>query len=254
VDQTISVLDQLIQALGPTGVNQQGALGQFIHDVATTVGHNGPSFHTTITALGRALGDLSNDGPSITSILDNVGTFTSEAAKNDAAFSSFANDLASVSSEVAANSSDISTSLNNLQQILGQVTSFVNDNKSAIGSVLTNLEAFSQSVLSQQQALSSAFDLGGLVLQNLNQALVPSSSGHGYTLNIRYDPSLDTPAFVNAICGEEESRLLNIGLEQSKSDELNVACVASAALAQISPPPNANPGPNMSISALVPGS
>jgi phospholipid/cholesterol/gamma-HCH transport system substrate-binding protein len=253
VDQTISVLDQLIQALGPTGVNRQGALGQFVHDVATTVGHNGPSFHTTIAALGRALGDLSNDGPSITSILNNVGTFTNEAAQNDAAFSSFANDLASVSSVVAADSSDIGASLTNLQQILGQVTTFINHNKSAIGSVLTNLETFSQSVLSQQQALSSAFNLGGLTLQNLDQALVPAPGG-GYTLNIRYDPSLDTPAFVNEICGDEETRLLSIGLEQAKSDELNVACFASAALAQVAAPPDANQGPNLSLSALVRGS
>jgi phospholipid/cholesterol/gamma-HCH transport system substrate-binding protein len=253
VDQTISVLDQLIQALGPTGVNRHGALGQFIHDVATTVGHNGPSFHTTIAALGKALGDLSNDGPSITSILDNVGTFTSEAAKNDAAFSSFATDLASVSSLVAADSSDIGTSLTNLQQILGQVTTFINTNKAAIGSVLNNLETFSQSVLSQQQALSSAFSLGGLTLQNLDQALVPAPGG-GYTLNIRYDPSLDTPAFINAICGDEETRLLNIGVEQARSDELNVACFASAALAQVAAPPDANQGPNLSMSALVPSS
>jgi phospholipid/cholesterol/gamma-HCH transport system substrate-binding protein len=253
VDQTISVLDQLIQALGPTGADKSGALSQFIHDVATTVGHNGPSFHTTITALGKALGDLSNDGPSITSILDNVGTFTSEAAQNDAAFSSFANDLASVSSVIAADSSDIGTSLTNLQQILGQVTSFINNNKAALASVLTNLDTFSSTVLSQQQALSSAFNLGGLVLQNLNQALVPAPGG-GYTLNIRYDPSLDTPAFINEICGDEETRLLTIGAEQAKADELNVACFASAALAQVAAPPNANQGPNMSMSALVPSS
>lgn len=254
VDQTISVLDQLIQALGPTGVNKQGALGQFIHDVASTVGHNGPSLHTTVTALGRALGDLSNDGPSLTSILDNVGTFTHEAAQNDAAFSSFANDLASVSSEVAADSTDIGNSLTNLQQILGQVSSFIDHNQSAIGAVLTNLETFSQTVLSQQQALSSAFNLGGLVLQNINQALVPSPTGNGYELNIRFDPSTDTPSFVSAICGDEESRLLSVAVQQTKSDELNVACIASAALAQIAAPPNANQGPNLSMSALVPSS
>jgi hypothetical protein len=115
------------------------------------------------------------------------------------------------------------------------------------------LETFSQSVLSQQQALSSAFSLGGLTLQNLDQALVPAPGG-GYTLNIRYDPSLDTPAFINAICGDEETRLLNIGVEQARSDELNVACFASAALAQVAAPPDANQGPNLSMSALVPSS
>jgi ABC-type transporter Mla subunit MlaD len=83
VDQTISLLDQLIQALGPTGANKNGALSQFVHDVAQTVGNNGPAFHTTVLALGKALQALSNEGPSITSLLDNAGAFTNEAAAND---------------------------------------------------------------------------------------------------------------------------------------------------------------------------
>ena len=93
MDQTISLLDQLIQALGPTGANKNGALRQFVHDVARTVGNNGPSFHTTVVALGKALAALSNDGPPITSLLDNAGAFTEEAAANDQEFQSFANDL-----------------------------------------------------------------------------------------------------------------------------------------------------------------
>ncbi len=97
VDQTISDLDQFIQALGPNGANKTGAVERFIHDVASTVGGNGPSFHTTLTALGKALGDLANDGPDLTTILNNVGNFTNVAANNTKLYQSFANDLASAS-------------------------------------------------------------------------------------------------------------------------------------------------------------
>lgn len=250
VDQTISLLDQLIQALGPMGANKRGVFTQFVHDVAQTVGHNGPSFHTTVIALGKALGALSNDGPSITSLLDNAGAFTSEAAANDQQFQSFANDLASASALIAADTSDIGTTLSSLKGVLSQVTSYVNGNIGAIGTVLSNVNAFTSQVLSQQQALSQAFAYGGLSLQNLNKAIAPGPNG-STSLRIRYDPSLDTKSFVQQICGQELPRILELGTQQAMSSELNLACAASSALSQMDTPPNANQGPDLSIAALI---
>jgi virulence factor Mce-like protein len=250
VDQIISTLDQLIQALGPNGVNGNGALARFVHDVAQTVGHNGPSFHTTITALGQALAALSNDGPSLTSILDNFGTFTKEAAVNTQEFQTFANDLASVTGLVATDSTDIGTTLSQLQQIMSRVTSFVQDNQATLGPTLQNLDTFVATVLTQQKALGDAFTQGGLVLQNLNKAIVTLPNGTT-ALRIRYDPSLDTPAFVQQVCGQELPRILDLGFQQAKSSELNLACAASSALGTITPPPHAQQGPDLSIGALM---
>jgi phospholipid/cholesterol/gamma-HCH transport system substrate-binding protein len=251
VDQTISLLDQLIQALGPSGANKNGALSRFVHDVASTVGHNGPSFHTTVVALSQALGALANDGPSITSLLNNVGTFTSEAAANTQEFQSFANDLASASSVVAADSTDIGSALSSLKQVLAQVQSYVNGNVGAVGTIVGNLNTFATQVLTQQEQLGQAFAQGGLVLSNLNNAIATNPDGSA-ALRIRYDPSLDTQAFVNQICGDQElTRILALGAQQANSSELNLACAASNALAQMTPPPHANQGPDMSISALM---
>lgn len=253
VDQTISLLDQLVQALGPNGANKNGELSQFVHDVAQTVGNNGPSFHTTVLALGKALGALSNDGPSITSLLDNAGAFTNEAAANDQEFQSFANDLSSASSLIASDSSEIGTTLSSLKQVLSEVTSYINGNDSSIGTVLSNLNSFTAHVLSQQQQLSQAFAYGGLALQNLNNAITTGPNGSA-SLRIRYDPSLDTKSFVQQICGNELTRILDLGAQQAKSPELNLACAASAALSQMTPPPNAQQGPDLSLQALMGGS
>jgi phospholipid/cholesterol/gamma-HCH transport system substrate-binding protein len=250
VDQTISLLDQLIQALGPTGANKNGIFSRFVHDVAQTVGGNGPSFHTTVLALGKALEALSNDGPTITSLLDNAGAFTGEAAANDQEFQSFANDLASASALIASDSSDIGATLSSLKQVLTQVTSYVDGNVGSIGTVLSNLNVFTAKVLSQQQQLSQAFAYGGLALQNLNNAIVPGPNG-STSLRIRYDPSLDTKSFVQQICGQELPRILELGAQQAKSSELNLACAASAALSQMDAPPDANEGPDLSMSALI---
>ncbi len=250
VDQTISLLDQLIQALGPMGANKNGALSQFVHDVAQTVGNNGPSFHTTVLALGKALQALSDEGPSITSLLDNAGAFTNEAAANDQEFQSFANDLSSASALIASDSSDIGTTLSSLKQVLTQVTSYVNGNVGSIGSVLSNVNSFTAHVLSQQQQLNQAFAYGGLVLQNLNNAIVTEPDG-STSLRIRYDPSLDTKGFVQEVCGSELTRILELGAQQAKSSELNLACAASAALSQMDTPPDAQQGPNLTLPALL---
>jgi virulence factor Mce-like protein len=250
VDQIISTLDQLVQALGPHGANSNGALSTFVHDVARTVSGNGPSFHTTITALGQALAALSSDGPSITTILDNVGTFTNEASANTQEFQTFANDLAGVTGIIASDSNDIGTTLSSLQSILSQITSFVQDNQATLGSTLQNLDTFAAQVVSQQEQLGQAFQYGGLVLQNLNNAIITEPNGTT-ALRIRYDPSLDTPSFVRQLCGDELTRILSLGFSGAKSSELNLACAASSALGTITPPPDAQQGPNLSLSALM---
>ncbi|HEY3843017.1 MAG TPA: MCE family protein [Acidimicrobiales bacterium] len=250
VDQIISTLDQLVQALGPQGANGSGALSRFVHDVASTVGGNGPSFHTTVTALGQALGTLSADGPSLTTILDNVGTFTTEAAANTQQYQNFANDLASVSGLVAADSTDIGTTLSSLQQVMTRVTTFVQQNQVALGATAQNIASFTATILTQQNALAQAFASGGLALQNLNNAIVTNPDGTT-SLNIRYDPSLDTPSFVRTICGQELTRIIDLAKNGAKDSELDLACAASSALSTISPPPHAAQGPDLSLAALM---
>jgi hypothetical protein len=88
------------------------------------------------------------------------------------------------------------------------------------------------------------------VLQNLNNAIVTEPDG-STSLRIRYDPSLDTKSFVQQICGNELTRILDLGAQQAKSSELNLACAATAALSQMTPPPNAQQGPDMSLKALL---
>ena len=120
---------------------------------------------------------LSNDGPSITSLLDNAGAFTNEAAANDQEFQSFANDLASATSLIASDSSDIGTILSSLKQVLSQVTAYINGNVGSIGTVLSNVNSFTSQVLSAAAAAEPGLRHGGLVLQNLNNAIVTGPDG-----------------------------------------------------------------------------
>ena len=91
-------------------------------------------------------------------------------------------------------------------------------------------------MLTQQQQLSQAFALGGLVLQNLNNAIVPGPNGSRRCASATTRRST-RKSFVQQICGNELTRILDLGAQQAKSSELNLACAASSALAQMTPPP-----------------
>ena len=202
-------------------------------------------------ALGKARQAPSTRGrPSRACSTTRRCAFTNEAAANDQEFQSFANDLSSASALIASDSSDIGTTLSSLKQVLTQVTAYVNGNVGSIGSVLSNVNTFTAHVLSQQQQLNQAFAYGGLVLQNLNNAIVTGPDG-STSLRIRYDPSLDTKPFIQEVCGNELTRILELGAQQAKSSELNLACAASAALSQMDAPPDAQQGPNLTLQALL---
>ncbi len=73
---------------------------------------------------------------------------------------------------MASERNDLGITLSSLQQVMSQVTSFINDNQTSLGALLPALQSFTGQIVAQQQQLGQAFDEGGLVLQNLNDAIV----------------------------------------------------------------------------------
>ena len=61
-----------------------------------------------------------------------------------------------MSTDLASDDSDIGATLANLQQALGALAQFTATNSSALGSSVTNLDAFAGAVAAKQQALAQA--------------------------------------------------------------------------------------------------
>jgi virulence factor Mce-like protein len=253
VDEIITNLDALASALGPGGANGNGAVTRIVHDLANTFGGNGTNLHTTIVSLSQALGAIQGDGPQVTATLDNLGTLTAALAADTGGYQAFAGDLSAVTTSLAGDDSDIASALSSLGKVLGQLAAFVQANQASIGASLGNLQTFTAAVAGQQQALAQAFDLGGLALENFNQAIDTKAPG-GAALATRLDGTADTGSLVQEVCGGAFNRLLDLGTKQSKANELDLVCAASSALLKLPNPPGASAGPNLSLSALVPGS
>ena len=187
VDEIVDNLDQLAKALGPHGANAHGALSAFVASSAHAFGDNGAALHSTLTSLGEALNALSTKSPQLTALFDNLGNLSQVASRYTGTYQAFANNLAAVSTDLAGDDSDIGAALANLQKALRALAQFTATNASALGSSVTNLDAFAGAVAAKQQALAQAFTSLPAALDNISQAIDPTAAG-GPALRARFGP------------------------------------------------------------------
>jgi phospholipid/cholesterol/gamma-HCH transport system substrate-binding protein len=254
VDAIVDNLDQLAKALGPNGANAHGALSAFVASSARAFGGDGTGLHSTLTSLGRALNALSSKSPQLTALFDNLGNLSQVASQYTGTYQAFANNLAVVSTDLAGDDSDIGATLANLQKALGALAQFTATNSSALGTSVTNLDAFAGAVATKQQALAQAFEALPMALDNISQAIDPTAPG-GAALRARLDPTGDSAGFSQSVCGNPLLRLLLLSIDRSQDTDptADLDCGVNGLLASLPTPPGASSGPNLSLSALVGG-
>jgi len=229
-------------------------MSAFVASSAHAFGGNGTALHSTLTSLGQALSALSSKSPQLTALFDNLGNLSQVASKYTGTYQAFANNLASVSTDLAGDDSEIGTTLANLQKVLGELAQFATTNASTLGSSVTNLDTFAGAVAAKQQALAQAFQSLPLALNNISQAVDPNAPG-GPALRARFDPTGDSAGYSQQVCGNPLLRLLLLSIDRSqdKDPTIDLDCGVNGLLAGLPTPPNASPGPNLSLSALVGG-
>ena len=254
VDGIIDSLDQLARALGPNGANAHGALSNFFAASAHAFGGNGAALHSTLTSLGSALGALSSRSPQLTQLFDNLGNLSHVASQYTATYQAFANDLSVVSTQLSSDDSDIGAALSNLQQALGALAQFATTNAAALGTSVTNLDAFANAVASKQTQLAQVYGALPKALNNLTQAVDAAAPG-GPALRARLDPIGDSAGFSQSVCGSALYRLLLLAIDRSqdKDPTVDLGCGVNGVLAGLPVPPGASSGPNLSLSALMGG-
>ncbi len=254
VDGIVDSLDQLSRALGPNGVNAHGALSAYVASSAHAFGGDGAALHSTLVSLGSALGALSSKSPQLTALFDNLGNLSHVASQYTATYQAFANNLAVVSTELASDDSDIGAALTNLQKALGALAQFTTTNASALGTSVSNLDAFAGAVATKQHQLAQVYAALPIALNNLTQAVDPNAPG-GPALKARFDPMKGSAGFSQSVCGNPLLRLLLLSIDRSqdKDPTIDVACGVNGLLAGLPTPPGASSGPNLSLSSLIGG-
>jgi phospholipid/cholesterol/gamma-HCH transport system substrate-binding protein len=170
VDQIYASLAKLSAALGPNGVNKNGALSDLIRTGAANMAGNGAYLHSMITEFSALSKTLGNSAGNLYATIAYLQQFTSMLKANDGQVRLAEQQLASVSSFLASDRQDMAAALNLLATALGQVQGFIADNRSLLTSNVTKLASITHILVRERASLAETLDVAPLAVDNVVNA------------------------------------------------------------------------------------
>ena len=190
LDRVSQSLDDLMVALGPDGVNKNGALSQLLETSAANLDGNGTKINGTVHDLSAALSTLSGSREDLFGTVKNLQSFTSMLATNNDQVRRLNSDLATVAVQLSAERDDLKSALKNLGVAVDEVQSFVGDNRAVIKTDLDRAVTVTGSLVKQRDALAQVLENAPTALSNLQNAYHPQTG----TLDTRNNAKgLDDP-------------------------------------------------------------
>jgi phospholipid/cholesterol/gamma-HCH transport system substrate-binding protein len=168
VDDVYRSLDQLNQALGPSGANANGALADLVATARKNLEGNGDQLNGTISGLSDALSTVARGRADLFATVTNLADFTTALARSDDQVRQFNQRLAAVGDQLSAERDDLAAALRTLGTALADVKVFIRDNRDALVSNVAALADVTGILVRQQQAIMTVLDVAPLALSNLN--------------------------------------------------------------------------------------
>ena len=215
VDDLARTATQLADALGPKGVNSQGALSDALDVGAANLDGNGRALNDTIRNLGELSGTLADSREDLFGTVKELQSFTSMLAANDGEVRDFNRRLADVAGFLADERGDLATAVRELSIALGEVADFVRDNRGLVKSNVDRLTDVTEVVVDQRKALTEVLDVAPVALGNLSLAY----NGASGTLDARADINELTMPIPVLVC-----ELVKRGTPEALPDKLGTAC------------------------------
>ena len=195
VDDLARTADELAKALGPDGVNSDGALADALDVAAANLDGNGQAVNDTIRNLGELSGTLADSREDLFGTVRELQSFTSMLAANDAEVREFNERLADVAGFLADERGELATAVRELSIALGEVAAFVKDNRELVKSNVDRLTDVTEVLVDQRKALADVLDVAPLALGNLSLAYNGASGTLDTRANIN-ELTMPIPALV----------------------------------------------------------
>ncbi len=170
VDQIYTSLNRFAQALGPNGLNKNGALSGLVKTGAANLTGNGAYLHAMITQFGALSKTLGDNSGNLFATITHLQVFTSMLKANDGQVRLAEKQLADVSGFLAADRQDLGAALNQLATALGQVQGFIASNRSLIKSNVTKLASITKILTEERASLTEAVNTIPLAVDNVVNA------------------------------------------------------------------------------------
>ena len=173
LDQVYGALDELSQALGPTGANANGALSDLVDVGAANLDGNGAALNRTLQGFSQAVETLATNREDLFSSLDNLQTFTSALATIDAQVGQFNANMVATMDLLESERADLAEAVTLLSQALGDVAGFVRTNAALLTTNVDRLADVTLVLVQQRRALAEVLDVAPAALGNLARAYNP---------------------------------------------------------------------------------
>jgi phospholipid/cholesterol/gamma-HCH transport system substrate-binding protein len=170
VDEIYTSLNRFAQALGPNGLNKNGALSELVKTGAANLTGNGTNLHAMITQFGALSKTLGDNSGNLFATITYLQRFTSMLKANDGQVRLAQQQLADVSGILASDRQDLGAALNQLATALGQVQGFIASNRSLIKSNVAKLASITKILADERASLSEALNTIPLALDNVVNA------------------------------------------------------------------------------------
>jgi len=170
VDQIYTSINRLSQALGPNGLNKNGALSELVKTGAANLTGNGANLHAMITQFGALSKTLGDNSGNLFATITYLQRFTSMLKANDGQVHAAEQQLADVSGFLASDRQDLGAALHELSIALGQVQGFIASNRSLIKSNVTKLASITQILADEKVSLAEALNDVPLAADNVVNA------------------------------------------------------------------------------------
>ncbi|NMO04654.1 MCE family protein [Gordonia sp. TBRC 11910] len=201
VDDLYANLQKLSKALGPNGVNKNGALNALVQTGADNLKGNGAQLGEAITNLSKASTTLSDSSGNLVDTIKNLNVFVGALRANDDQVRQFNAQMASFTSFMAGERQQLGLSLNKLSIALGDVAGFIEDNQQSIGDTVRSLQPTTKALADNKEHLKEIFTVLPTTINNLINAYDAESGTLAMRLTIN---QLQQP--IKAMCN-----LLNLG-------------------------------------------
>jgi phospholipid/cholesterol/gamma-HCH transport system substrate-binding protein len=183
IDELARTTTELADALGPRGLNSEGALSDALDVGAANLDGNGKALNDTIRNLGELSGTLADSREELFGTITELQSFVSMVAENDAEVREFNRRLEDVAGFLADERGDLGVAVRELSIALGEVADFVRDNREMLDSNVDRLTDVTAVLAKQRDALAEILDVAPAALGNLALAYNGSSG----TLDTRAD-------------------------------------------------------------------
>ncbi|QYJ04878.1 MCE family protein [Nocardioides panacisoli] len=168
LDRIYQSLQTLTRALGPNGVNADGALNNVLKAGQKALKGQGTRGNTMIRELSAAAETFGEGAGPLFETVTQLAEFTEVLADNDELVRAFSEDLTGVTDLLADESDELDAAVKELARAVGSVERFVGDNREALVKDVEQLTDVMHTIASEEDNLRTAVEIAPVALGNLH--------------------------------------------------------------------------------------